>query len=248
MHPNSIEWTAFTCPLGHYEWLVISFGLKNAPSIFQRKMDEIFSKYRKFVCIYIDGILVHSKSREECVGHLKLVLSTFLKEGIIISFRKEQFFRNNIEFLGMKIGNGRIKLQPHIAKKILETPPIKDIKALQRFLGLVNYARPFIENLGKLTAPLYSKLELTGVKLFNNEDNLQIEKIKKVVKTLHDLKLPLDTDYLIIESDGCEKGWGAVLKTRPHKYSNKIEEQISRYSSGQFKEKGLTPSIDQEIE
>ena len=88
---------------------------------------------------------------------------------------------------------------------------------------------------------------MTGVKLFNNEDNLQIEKIKKVVKALHDLKLPLDTDYLIIESDGCEKGWGAVLKTRPHKYSNKIEEQISRYSSGQFKEKGLTSSIDQEI-
>ena len=189
MHPDSIEWTAFICPLGNYEWLVMPFGLKNAPSIFQRKMDEIFSKYRKFVCIYIDDILVHSKSREEHVGHLKLVLSEFLKEGIIISSKKTQFFRNNIEFLGIEIGNGKIKLQPYIAKKILETPPIKDVKALQRFLGLVNYARPFIENLGKLTGPLYSKLGLTGVKLFNNEDNLEIKKIK-VVKTLHDLKLP----------------------------------------------------------
>ena len=65
---------------------------------------------------------------------------------------------------------------------------------------------------------------MTGVKLFNKEDNLQIEKIKEVVKPLHDLKLPLDTDYLIIESDGCEKGWGEVLKTRPYKNSNKIEE------------------------
>ena len=85
MHPDSIEWTAFTYLLGHYEWLVMPFGLKNAPSIFQRKMDEVFSKYKKFVCIYIDDILVHSKSREEHVGHLKLVLSEFLKEGIIIS-------------------------------------------------------------------------------------------------------------------------------------------------------------------
>ena len=88
---------------------------------------------------------------------------------------------------------------------------------------------------------------MTGVKLFNKKNNLQIEKIKEVVKTIQDLKLPLDTDYLIIESDGCAKGWGAVLKTRPHKYSSKIEEQISRYSSGWFKEKGLTSSIDREI-
>ena len=67
------EFTVFTCSLRRYEWLVMPFGLKNTPSIFQRKMDEIFNKYRKFVCIYIDDILVHSKSREEHVGHLKLV-------------------------------------------------------------------------------------------------------------------------------------------------------------------------------
>ena len=133
MHPDSIEWTAFTCLLGHYKWLVMPFGLKNAPSIFQRKMDEMFSKYRKFVCIYIDDILVHSKSREEHVGHLKLVLSEFLKEEIIISSKKAQFFRNNIEFLGIEIGNGRIKLQPHIAKKILETPLLKTLKLFNDF-------------------------------------------------------------------------------------------------------------------
>ena len=83
-----------------------------------------------------------------------------------------------------------------------------------------------------MTGPLYSKLGLSGVKLINKEDNLQIEKIKEVVKTIQDLKLPLHTEYLIIKSDSCEKGWGAVLKTRPHKYSSRIEEQISRYSSG----------------
>ena len=59
--------------------------------------------------------------------------------------------------------------------------------------------------------------------------------------------MPLDTYYLIIESDECELGWGAVLKTKSHKYFNKIEEQICRYSSRQYKEKGLTSSIDQEI-
>ena len=233
--------------LRHYEWLVMLFGLKSAHSILERKMNEVFSKYKKFVCIYIDDILVHSKSKEEHVGHLKIVLSEILKERIIISSKIAQFFKSNIEFLGIEIRNGKIKLQPHISKKIMETPFIKDIKALQQILGLVNYARPFIKDLGKLAWPLYSKSGLTGVQCFNKEDNLQIEKIKQVVKKLQDLKLPFDTDYIIVESDGCESGWGTVLKRKSHKYSSKSEEHICRYSSGQYKEKWLTSSIDHEI-
>jgi len=182
------------------------FGLKNAPSIFQRKMDNIFRNYKQFVCVYIDDILVHSKHKQEHISHLKLVLNELLKNGIVISVKKAQFFRNNIEFLGVEIGNGKIKLQPHIAKKILDTPPIKNVKSLQQFLGLVNYARPFIKNLGKLIGPLYSKSSLTGVKKINIEDDKQVDKIKNLVKDLPDLRLPLDTDYMIVESDGCELG------------------------------------------
>ena len=147
MHHESIEWTAFTCPLGHFEWLVMPFGLKNTSRIFRRKVDNIFDKYKNFVCVYIDDILIFSKTKEEHVSHLKLVLSEFLKHGIIISGKKAQLFRKNIEFLGVEIGDGHIKLQPHIAKKVLDTPPIKNIKALQQFLGLANYARHLIKNL-----------------------------------------------------------------------------------------------------
>ena len=57
----------------------------------------------------------------------------------------------------------------------------------------------------------------------------------------------MDTDYLIIELDGCELGWGAVLKTKPRKYWSKVEEQIYRYSNEQYREKWLTSSIYQEI-
>ena len=149
------------------------FGLKNALNIFQWKTDNIFNKYKIFVWVYINDILVFSKTKEEHVSHLKLVLSEFLKQGIVISGKKAQFFRKNIEFLGVVIGDGHIKFQPHIAKKILDTPPIKNIKALQQFLGLANYARTFIKNLGKLIGPLYSKLGGTGVKQFNIEDAKQ---------------------------------------------------------------------------
>lgn len=92
----------------------------------------------------------------------------------------------------------------------------------------------------------YAKLGSTGQKQFNIEDARQIEKIK-LVKEIPDLKLPLENDYLIIETNGCELGWGAVLKRKPNKYSSRVEEEICRYSSGQFNEIGLTSSIDQEI-
>lgn len=96
---------------------------------------------------------------------------------------------------------------------------MRDVKFLQQFLGLANYVRLFIKNLRKIVGPLYSKLGGTRVKQFNIEDDKQIEKVKQGVTSLPDLKLPLDTDYLIVECDGCEEGWRAILKSKPTKYS-----------------------------
>ena len=64
MHPDSKPWTTFSCPDGHFEWLVMPFGLKNAPSVFQKKMDNIFRDNDSFVTIYIDDILVFSKNKK----------------------------------------------------------------------------------------------------------------------------------------------------------------------------------------
>ena len=173
-------------------------------------MDNIFNQYKNFVCVYIDDTLVISRNKEEHVSHLKLVLSEFMKQGIVISGRKPQFFRKNIEFLGVEIGDGHIKLQPHIARKVLDTPAIRDVKSLQQVIGLAIYARPFIKKLEKIVGPLYSKLGGTRVKQFNIEDDKQVENVKQAVTSLQDLKLPLDTDYLIVECNGCEEGWGAI--------------------------------------
>jgi deoxyuridine 5'-triphosphate nucleotidohydrolase len=247
MHPDSIPWTAFSCPEGFYEWIVMPFGLKNAPSIFQRKMDEIFLKH-KFVLVYIDDILVFSKTLEEHLGHLKLVFSEFIKHGIIISKKKTELCKTYINFLGVNIGEGKIKLQPHISKKILDMPDkLETLKELQTFLGLLNYARPFIKDLGKIAGPLFSKTGKNGQRHFNQEDIRLVQKLKELVNDLPDLSLPLDTDYIIIESDGSFEGWGAVLKAKPHKYSEAKEEKICGYSSGKYKERGNMSSIDCEL-
>ena len=85
---ESIGCTAFTCPEGHFEWLVMPFGLKNAPSIFQRKIDQIFKKYDNFCIVYVDDILVHNKNRNEHMKHLEIVLQEFINNGIVSSKNK----------------------------------------------------------------------------------------------------------------------------------------------------------------
>ncbi|KAG2657630.1 hypothetical protein PVAP13_1KG183205 [Panicum virgatum] len=123
---------------------------------------------------------------------------------------------------------------------------MNDKKTLKQFLGIVNYARNYIENLAKLTGPLYAKLRKNGQKHFNSEDIRLVRIIKEKVKELKPLELPLDDCYFIIETDTSEIGWGVILKQKPHKYSLKTEEKICSYASGKYKLKTIN-NTDREI-
>jgi ribonuclease HI len=247
MAEESIEWTAFTCPQGHFEWIVMPLGLKNAPALFQRKMQNIFNENQEFILVYIDDILIFSRSYKEHIAHLEIFFRKVEQHGLILSKRKMEICKEKINFLGHEIGDGKIHLQDHIAKKILQFPDVmNDKKTLQQFLGIVNYARNYIENLAKLAGPLYAKLRKNGQKHFNSEDIKLVRNIKERVKDLKPLELPLDDNYFIIETDASELGWGAILKQKPHKYSSKLEEKICRYASGKYKLKAIN-NTDREI-
>ncbi|KAI0498886.1 hypothetical protein KFK09_019784 [Dendrobium nobile] len=116
MHPDSIEWTAFISPTGLYEWLVMPFGLKNAPAVFQQKMDKCFANCTDFLVVYIDDILIFSNTEAEHKKHLEAFLKIVEQEGLILSANKMKIAEKQIEFLGAVIGNNKIKLQPHIIK------------------------------------------------------------------------------------------------------------------------------------
>ena len=110
----------------------MSFGLKNVPSVFQRKMDCILREYESFVAIYIDDILVYSENKKKHIGHLQVVFKKFEKHGIIISKPKMHLFQPTIEFLGVVIEKGQIVLQSHISETILNFPDkIKKTKKIR---------------------------------------------------------------------------------------------------------------------
>ena len=97
-----------------------------------------------------------------------------------------ELFKRKISFLGLEIGNGKTELQSHISTKILEFPEkFENLKQIQTFLGLVNYARKFIPNLSKLVGPLYSKTTKNGQRHFNQEDIKLVKVIKEAVKKLN---------------------------------------------------------------
>ena len=230
MDPESIPWTAFIVPGGLYEWLVMPFGLKNAPAIFQRKMDNCFRGTEAFIAVYIDDILIFSQNEKEHKEHLETMLAICEKNGLVLSPTKMKIAVPEIEFLGAIIGNQKIKLQSHIIKRIVDfqEKDLKEKKGLRSWLGILNYARSYIPKLGTLLGPLYSKTAPHGDKRMKNSDWELIRKIKKEIQNLPDLELPPVDSYIILETDGCMEGWGGVCKWKKIQIRPKINRKSLR--------------------
>ena len=200
MTEESKPLTAFSTPQGHYEWNVLRFGLKNAPQIFQRKMDNIFRDY-DFIHVYVDDMLISSQSQEQHLKHLDIFIDLCKTNGIGLSKKKSIIGEQKIEFLGLMIDSEGIELQNHILENIKDFPEkLTDRKQLQRFLGILNYAEGFIKNLADLRKPLRRLTSEKEKFMFTNEHENQIRFIKTQCINLPKLKLPLDNDNLICKT------------------------------------------------
>lgn len=235
MHPDTILYTAFSTPQGQYEWLVMPFGLKNAPQIFQRKMDSIFKDY-DFIFVYVDDVLILSDNIESHLKHLDIFIELCIKNGLALSEKKTKLIQEQIEFLGMKIDGKGIELQSHILEKISSFPDkLIDKKHVQSFLGILNYASDFIKNLASLRKPFQDLLKKDKIFSFDKSLENQVKKIKEYCKKLPKLQLPKDNDDLILETDASENYWSGVLKKIDYNSEQeKIGESICRYCSGTF--------------
>lgn len=149
------EKTAFSLNGAKYEFVRMPFGLKNAPSIFQRCVDDILRPYiAKFAYVYIDDVLIFSNSEEEHMEHINIIVKALHDANMKISSEKSHFFSNTIEFLGHIIKNGRITVDPEKTSAMQNYPVPKTLKELRSFLGLTGYYRRFIRDYAKLAKPL----------------------------------------------------------------------------------------------
>ncbi|KAL0180387.1 hypothetical protein M9458_025829 [Cirrhinus mrigala] len=170
------EWkTAFDTPMGHYEILVLPFGLTNAPAVFQGMVNSVLvDMINQFVFVYLNDILIFSPPLQVHTQHVHQVFQRLLENQLYVKAEKCKFHSKSVTFLGYVVSAGEIKPDPAKVKAVAE-------KALQRFLGFANFYWRFIRNFGQVAAPL---MALTSIK--EAFDNLKSRFISAPVLSIPD--------------------------------------------------------------
>lgn len=211
IRPQDIEKTAFSTSTGHWEFLVMPFGLTNAPATFQNFMNDIFRPYiDKFVNVYLDDILVFSKTKEEHVQHLKKVLDVLKENKLVANLKKCEFFKTELDFLGYKLDAKGIHITDEKVRAVKEFPIPKTVKECQRFLGMTNYYRKFVPNFSGIAAPLH---DFTSEKTKWTETQTQaFETLKEKLIDAPILISPNSKHTYVLTTDASNKNIGATLE------------------------------------
>jgi hypothetical protein len=150
------EWkTAFKTNEGLYEWLVMLFGLTNAPSTFMRLMNEFLREFiGKFVIVYLDDILVFSKSVVEHLKHLATVMQKLQQEKLLINMKKSSFMKTELMYLGFFILADELRMDPDKVEVIKNWPSPKNVFEVRSFHGLASFYRKLIRNFSGISAAM----------------------------------------------------------------------------------------------
>jgi hypothetical protein len=161
---SDIAKTAFSTIYGLYEYLVMSFGLTNAPTYFMYLMNSVFmSELDKFVVVFIDDILVYSKSEDEHIKHLHTILQRLRDHRLYAKLSKCDFWLREIKFLGHTISQVGIAVDPEKVQEVMDWKPPTTVWQIWSFLGLAGYYRRFIPDFSRIAKPMTELLK-KGVK------------------------------------------------------------------------------------
>lgn len=216
MSPADVYKTAFKSHAGHYEYLVMPFGLSNAPCTFQSLMNHVFRDIsRKFLLVFFDDILVYSPDWETHLQHLHEVFSILRQQQLYLKASKCTFGATVIEYLGHFISAEGVSTDPAKISTITNWPTPTAVKQLRSFLGLANYYRRFIKGYSLLSRPLTSLLQKDGF-CWNIAAETAFRNLKSALTTALVLTLPDFEKTFVVETDASNTGIGAVLMQDNH--------------------------------
>jgi len=150
------EWkTAFKTRYGLYEYTAMPFGLTNVPSVFQRHLNNILAeKIDRGVVVYIDDILIYSKTEEEHIALVRMVLQKLTENNLCINIDQCLFHVLEVEFVGFQVGKQEIQMSQKKVEDIVNWPAPPNVKEVQRFIGFANLYRLLIQGFSSLTLPI----------------------------------------------------------------------------------------------
>uniref|UniRef100_A0AAG5DQ21 RNA-directed DNA polymerase n=1 Tax=Anopheles atroparvus TaxID=41427 RepID=A0AAG5DQ21_ANOAO len=210
---NSKKYTAFVTKRGLYEFNRAPFGFCNSPAVFIRFVNDVFRTLIQdnVLDLYMDDIVIHEKTEEECIEKTEKVLVVGAANGLVIKWKKCQFMQRNITFLGHKVKEGKVSPSEEKIKAVknFRVPP--NVKAVQAFLGLTGFFRKFVQDYSKIARPLTDLLKKDTVfKMAASEleafQQLKDDLVKEPVLKLFDPGAKSE-----LHTDASKAGFGAAL-------------------------------------
>ncbi|WVZ58136.1 hypothetical protein U9M48_008439 [Paspalum notatum var. saurae] len=240
IRPSDIPKTAFITRFGLYEYIVMSFGLTNAPAYFMNLMNKVFMEYLdKFVVVFIDDILIYSKTEEEHEEHLRLVLQKLRDHKLYAKLSKCEFWLDQVPFLGHIVSKGGIMVDPSKISSVMDWKVPEVVKEVRGFLGLAGYYRRFIESFSRIAKPMTSLLEKGVPFIWTKERQAAFDELKKRLTTAPVLTLPDLTKSFTVYCDASKEGLGCVLMQ---------EGKVTAYASRQLRKHEVNyPTHDLEL-
>jgi len=224
---EDVQKTAFRSRYGHYEYVVMPFGVTNAPAVFMDYMNRIFRPYLdKFVVVFIDGILIYCKNKEEHAGHLRIVLEVLRDHQLYGKLSKCEFWFDEVQFLGHVISSHGIAVDPSKVEMVLkwERPPT--VTEVRSFLGLAGYYRRFVEGFSKMVSPLTQLTRKDQPFSWTDKCEKCFEEKKRRLTTAPILIIPDTNKMFEVYCDASYQGLGCVLMQ---------EKRLVAYASRQLK-------------
>ena len=205
------EKTAFVTHQGLYEFRVMPFGLTNAPAVFQRLMQHVVCPLnpttgRDFVSVYLDDILVFSRTLEDHLMHLRTVIHRLEEVGLKLKPTKCRFVQHELEYLGHIVSREGLKTNPRLVTAVQDFPLPRTVRDIKRFIGLASYYRRFILNFARLARPLHLLTHKGAIFVWSCRCNEAFSALKERLTTAPVLAYPDFTLDCFLESRDKQKG------------------------------------------
>ncbi|GBG66479.1 hypothetical protein CBR_g63062 [Chara braunii] len=232
IRPEDQHKTAFQTRYGLYEFVVMPFGLCNAPGTFQHAMNRIFHDYLdKFVVVYLDDILIFSRSVEEHAQHVDTVLSHLRQHNYKINSEKCEFGRTRILYLGHEVSADGIRPKDAKVASIPNWPRPQSVTEARSFLGMCGYYRNFVKNYNTITSPLTDLTRLDTPWDWTDECEAAFKCLKHALTHHEVLMVPDPQRSFVVTTDASQYGIGAVLAQQEGKKLRQIEYMSKKMSS-----------------
>eukprot|EP01113_Clastostelium_recurvatum_P034980 TRINITY_DN4817_c0_g2_i2.p1 TRINITY_DN4817_c0_g2~~TRINITY_DN4817_c0_g2_i2.p1 ORF type:complete len:896 (+),score=120.90 TRINITY_DN4817_c0_g2_i2:2313-5000(+) len=238
INEEDIPKSTFTTKFGNFEFLVMTFGFTNAPATFQALVNRIFAPFiNKFMVVYLDDILVFSKTAEEHVEHVTSMLEVLRANKLYAKRSKCALFQDSIDFLGHIVSGEGIATDPAKVAAVQDWPEPRNVHEVRSFIGLVNYYRRFVKDCSGVTRPLTDLLSEHNRWWWSQECRASFLAVKAALVSAPILRIVDPNGDFRLETDSSKFAVGAVLLQRHGElwhpvayYSRKLNPAQSNYA------------------